>query len=123
MTIPQQPRRDRFESYNAQQKKNPPVTTDYPRMLTNEDGSTSIVQDADEHQELVGVTKFETAPFWGPSLHSAPRVEPEKAPEVSVTDEMRKRKGSKAQNLGNTGATVQDLVPPQTVFTDVPPAA
>jgi hypothetical protein len=119
-------KQDRFAAYNAAQKKNPPITTQYPKMLTNEDGSTCIVQDEAEHQALVGDTKFEAKPYWGPSANAAPDkaqppAAPVKAPEVLVTDDMRRRRGSGAKNLGNTGASVSEMVPAQTVFTDVPP--
>jgi len=122
-------RKDRFEAYNAQQRKNPPVTTEYPRMLTNpETQETCIVQDEDEHRSLVGDKKFETLPFWGPSSRAAPEVvekppEPEKTPEVAVTEDMRARRGAKMRGLGAEEKTINELVPAQTVFTHVPPPA
>lgn len=123
-----QPKQDRFALYNANQKKNPPLLTDYPRMLTNEDGSTSIVQDEDEHVALVGSKKFESESFWGPSAHTAPQKaqlpqEPEKMPEVNIDESMRRRKGSRTQNLDGQGASIEDLIPAQTVFTEKPPLA
>ena len=128
MHMTSQPKQDRFQAYNAAQKKNPPVTTEYPTMRTNEDGSTCIVQTEDEHRELVGDKKFEAKPYWGPSANAAPDkaqppTAPERAPEVSITPEMRVRRGGNAKNLGNTGASVAEMVPAQTVFTDTPPPA
>jgi len=122
-----QPKQDRFAAYNAAQRKNPPVLTDYPRMLTNpETQDTCVVDTEEDHRKLVGDKKFETLPFWGPSSRAAPdAVEPpatpEKAPEISVTEDMRRRKGAKVQGLGAESKSISELVPAQTVFTHVPP--
>lgn len=123
MSIPLQPKSDRFQAYNAQQRKNPPTYLEYPKMLTNpEDGATRIVQDEEEHRALVGDRKFEAQPYWGPSARAAPeKIEktraPEHAPEINVPETARQRRGLKAVSLdGETGT-----VGPQTVFADVPP--
>lgn len=120
---------DRFAVYNANLRKSPQITSDYPRMLTSpDDGATTIVQDAEEHEKLVGSKKFETAPLWGPSAKA--KNEPQKASqaseaqpnEVVIPENSRQRKGLRTQSLDGKSNPIADLVPAQTVFDTKPPS-
>lgn len=134
MPVPNSPvRHDRFAVYNANLAKNPNSLTDYPKMLTSPaDQTTTVVQDAAEHEKLVGATKFKAEPLWGPPSGTKAKLQtestqvdgamPSQEPnEVAIPDAARLRRGLKARAMGGSEATIAELVPPQTVFESAMP--
>ena len=129
------PAPSRFDLYNANLKKNPAITTEYPKMLTNPtDQSTTVVTDEKEHLKLVGKARFETEPFWGPAKGAKPQFQAETtqvngtsaqaAPnEVNIPDGAMRDRAQKMQTLDGKVKNVASLVPPQTTFDAALPEA
>lgn len=99
------PKHDRFTLFNKM--KAPDVLTKYPMALQNDDGTTTIVQDEDEHKRVSG-KRFDPDSYVGGKHGKAEPAQP-LVPQINIPETALQRNGAKLRSLD--GNTMVDQVP------------
>lgn len=98
MRLPDRPKQDRFAVYNSMQ---PPYEyRPYPKMLQNLDGTTTIVNNEEEHRKVSG-KNFDPATLVGSKTGDAAPAQSSMPfqPVVEIPDTAKNRRGAKLRNL------------------------
>lgn len=99
------PKHDRFDLFNKTKK--PDTLTKYPMALQNDDGTTTIVQDEEEHRKVSG-KRFDPDSYVGAKRGEASPPQP-LVPQIDIPTTALQRNGAKLRSLD--GNTMVDQVP------------